>query len=142
LETARIAKKVSKATRLVRLTPAGFIGGIIVDIAIDIAIDKAMEQIGKFASEADNIAKGLKDKIFPDGAVRGPDGKIDGLLEYKFGCPPGVKSGKGVSTGESIPGWSPGQEGRTKDLIAAMKNGDPSAIHPEAVATLLSNVDC
>jgi hypothetical protein len=33
-------------------------------------------------------------QIFPDGAVRGPDGRVDGFFEYKFACPPGVTSGK------------------------------------------------
>jgi hypothetical protein len=142
LKAAKTARRVSKATRLVRLTPAGFIGGLIVDAAIDMAVDKAVKEISKLASQADDIAKSLKDTVFPDGAVRGPGGKIDGFFEYKFGCPPGVKSGRGVSTGDAIPDWSPGQQAKMKDLLAAIKANDPSAIDPEAVATLLTNATC
>jgi hypothetical protein len=142
LKAGKLARKVSKASRIVRLTPAGFIGGLIVDAAIDMAIDKAVSEIAKFASEADDLAKSLKDKIFPDGAVRGPDGRIDGFFEYKFACPPGVTSGKGVSTGDAIPDWSPGQQGKIEDLLTGMKANDPDAIDPEAVATLLTNAAC
>jgi hypothetical protein len=142
IKAGQVARKVSKATKLVRLTPVGFIGGLVVDAAIDMAIDAALSELGKLASQADDIAKSLKDTIFPDGAVRGADGKIEGFFEYKFRCPGGVKSGKGVSKGTADTSWSPGQEGKVKDLLNAMKTADPGSIHPEAVATLISNVDC
>ena len=142
IKAANVARKVSKATKLVRLTPAGFIGGLIVDAAIDMAIDMALDEISKFASQADDLAKSLKDTIFPDGALRGADGKIEGFFEYKFSCPEGVKSGKGISKGTASTGWSPGQEAKVGGLLDAMKKNSPDSIHPEAVATLISNVDC
>ena len=142
LKTAEAARKISRASRLVRLTPAGFVAGIVVDVAIDMAIDRAIGEIAKLASQADDIGKSLKDVIFPDGAIRGPDGAIDGFLDYKFGCPPGVKSGRGVSTGTSIPDWSPGQQRKVDNLIEAMKVNDPGAINPEATSELLTNLKC
>jgi hypothetical protein len=124
------------------LTPAGFLGGLVVDVLVDAAIQQAIQTIGALAAQADSISKSLKDTIFPDGAVRGPDGKIDGFTEYKFKCPPGVKSGKGLSTGRGVTTWSPGQERKMKDLVNAIKINDPGAIDPEAAVTLISNIDC
>ena len=63
-------------------------------------------------------------------------------VEYKFKCPEGVKSGKGVSTGDAIPSWSVGQEENVKELLDAMKKNDPASIAKEATATLITNVNC
>ena len=90
-------------------------------------------------AEADSLGKSLKDTIFPDGAVRGPDGRIDGFLDYKFGCPEGVKSGKGFSTGTNEATWTPGQKERVEELIESLPETE---VNPKARASLLTNAKC
>lgn len=138
-----VGKTVAKVAKFAKATPVSFVVGLAVDyFIIDPAIDSAVKGLETLMSQADDIGKSLKDTIFPDGALRGADGKIEGFFEYKFKCPPGVKSGKGVSTGDAIPGWAEGQEENVQMLIDAMKNNSPGEIAAEATANLITNADC
>mgnify|MGYP001015564979 CR=1 FL=1 len=137
------AKWGRKALKIAKSTPVSFVVGLAIDyLIVDPAIDAAFQQLDDLIKERDAIGKSLKDTIFPDGALRGEGGKIEAFFEYKFGCPKGVKSGTGVSTGEAIPGWSDGQEERVDDLLAAMKASDSDSVDPEAVSELLTNAVC
>ncbi|OJH42369.1 DUF4150 domain-containing protein [Cystobacter ferrugineus] len=141
--TLGVAKVGRKIVKFGKVTPVSFIVGLAVDeLVIGPAMDMAMKNVGKWASEADDLAKGLKDTIFPDGSLQGADGKLEGFFEYKFKCPPGVKSGKGVSTGDAVPNWSPGQEEKVSELLVRMKALSPDSIDPEATAELLTNELC
>ncbi|MBK9259437.1 MAG: hypothetical protein IPM54_06320 [Polyangiaceae bacterium] len=110
---------------------------------IDPALDSATKQLESMIAEADDIGKSVNDNIFPDGALRGADGKIEGFFEYKFKCPKGVKPGNGDALkGDAVPTWRPGQEENIKELVDAMKVNSPQEIAAEARATLLTNMGC
>lgn len=140
LERFRLIRKASK---IAKRTPWSFLGGLVVDaVLIDPAIDRAINALAGLEGQASDLGRSLKDKIFPDGALRGPDGKIEGFFEYKFRCPEGVKSGRGISKGIGNPSWSPGQKEKVEDMIAAMKANDPGSIDAEATTTLLTTALC
>lgn len=99
-------------------------------------------QMEKMTAELNDIGKSLSGTVFPDGSIEGPDGKIEGFVDYKFGCPPGLKSGKGISKGDTTPTWREGQEEKMKQLLTAMKTNSPESIHPDAKAELITNESC
>jgi uncharacterized Zn-binding protein involved in type VI secretion len=60
----------------------------------------------------------IRGKMFPDAAVIDDFGRPAQFVEFKFGCPKGVPTGKGKapSTGLSVPTWTPGKKGKPGQL--------------------------
>ena len=78
----------------------------------------------------------IRGNIYPDAAILDDYGRPVRFAEFKFGCPVGVKSGKGVSTGTAIPDWSKGQKDAT--IALGKKQNPPITDDPE----LITNDKC
>lgn len=100
------------------------------------AVDDGVKAAGSGATPGDvkasvkaAISKALGGNCFPDAAIVHPDGSKT-FIDFKFPCPKGHPSGKGVSKGECKTQMSPSQQKAYDRLGAQSGNGKAFAVTP------------
>lgn len=71
----------------------------------------------------------IRGNCFPDAAIVNADGSKT-FADFKFPCPKGHPSGRGTSTGNSVPVMSPRQQGSYDALGFGTGNGTALTIYP------------
>jgi Domain of unknown function (DUF4150) len=88
-------------------------------------------------------AAALRNTLFPDGAIRGVNGQLENILEFKFQCPAGHRVGRDAVSRGGVPArFSRGQQRRYEQLMETMTANAPGSVAGGASVELVTNEQC
>ncbi|MCU0633503.1 MAG: DUF4150 domain-containing protein [Gemmatimonadaceae bacterium] len=98
--------------------------------------------IRDFEGATNQMRSRLLQVLWPDAAIRGANGAIENILEFKFSCPEGFQAPNGISTGQSRNTMDARQRQNYERLLDRMRRTDPNSVAGAASVEEIGNLNC